>query len=283
MTDRPPPATGEDYGDRQKEQPWGCSVVRWAGSKRQIVPLLLEHVPDEFDRYVEPFCGSGALFFALAPAQALLADINEELVLLLDVLKRHPRRLSTAVSEMEVTEARYYEIRDQRPEDLTDFERAARLLYLTRNSFNGIYRTNRKGHFNVPMGRRTGDHPPERIFYRCSYALRAATLVAQDFTKTLELSGPGDFVYADPPYFAERSTYGEYGYGSYRSDQQSTLVRSLKEAAARGCRVLISYRDDVEFTAEFTDWHKISLSAKTRIAGQTKYRGARPEVLIRNY
>ena len=126
-------------------------ILRWAGSKRQLLPLLSSYWKGA-ERYVEPFAGSCCLFYRLGPEVALLADKNPELIEMYDVLRRHPKApLHQAVTSLHTAKWLYLQVRALRPADLTQLERAARFIYLNRNCFNGIYRTNLRGEFNVPF------------------------------------------------------------------------------------------------------------------------------------
>jgi len=147
---------------------WCTPFLRWAGSKRRLLPNLLELVPEAYDRYIEPFVGSGCLFFALKPDSAILGDINGALMEVYSTVHKHPRLVSRAVHRIKRTPEQYYMLRDEGPGLLPPIQRVARFIFLNRNCFNGIYRTNKEGKFNVPFGSRTGQLPGESFFYRCS-------------------------------------------------------------------------------------------------------------------
>ena len=127
-------------------------IVKWAGGKQQLLDRLLARVPQKFTRYVEPFVGGGALFFALSPRHAVIADANPELINLYHVVANDTAALIKALRRFKTDENSYYRIRAQRPGMLTDVQRAARFMYLNRTCFNGLYRVNKKGEFNVPFG-----------------------------------------------------------------------------------------------------------------------------------
>lgn len=263
--------------------PWARTVVRWAGSKKRLLPILMWAAPQAMEQYVEPFAGSAALFFALRPQRALLGDFNDELITALTVLRDHPRKLHRAVSSIPRTKAQYYYLRDRTGCDEGDhFCRSVRFMYLNRNCFNGLYRTNRSGHYNVPFGSGMGQVPSERDYYRCSIALRKATLRAWDFRKTLAAVQQGDFVYADPPYYTSRSTYGEYGYGAFEHRDMSDLVELLIEAHRRGAHVLLSYAYDDTLVREFDHWDSLVVSVRRHLAAKATTRSAAIEVLLSN-
>jgi DNA adenine methylase len=252
----------------KNNQPWCRPLFRWAGSKRSLLPLLLKCVPDNYERYVEPFAGSACLFFALKPASAILGDFNSDLMQAYDVIARHPRIVARQVSCLPDTSRAYYELRSQAPESLDGIQQAVRFTYLNRHCFNGVYRTDRLNRFNVPRGDRPGLPPSEAEIYRCSVALRAATLVTGDFEAALKLARRNDFVYLDPPYStASRPTFGEYGYGAFGRHDLSRLLESLKALSKRGARVLLSYTADAEVLGALRDWSVISIRVRRQVGG----------------
>ena len=151
--------------------PWTKPFLRWAGSKRSLLPELLASVPQGYRSYIEPFAGSACLFFALKPRRAVLGDINNELMRAYAVVAKHPRQVARAVQRIPNTEHSYLRLRAMNVEALDPLARTARFVYLNRHCFNAVYRTDRQGVFNVPRGTRTGELPPESVFLRCSLAL----------------------------------------------------------------------------------------------------------------
>src|SRR5579859_6326272 len=195
---------------------WANPLLRWAGSKRALLPMLVSCVPAQFGTYIEPFAGSACLFFAIRPRCAVLGDFNAELIATYTAIRRHPRLVARHVATWGSSSEEYYGVRALDPDTMPDIMRAARFVYLNRRCFNGVYRTNRHGQFNVPIGTRIGRMPAEKDFYRCSVALRPASLLSCDFDVTLRSARHGDFAYLDPPYSTStRPNYGEYGYGAF--------------------------------------------------------------------
>ena len=157
-------------------------IFRWAGSKRKILPVLATYWSPSFARYVEPFAGSAALFFRLHPERALLGDINSELIEAYDVIRDRPDDVHCAVSKIARTPREYYRIRDGNTGRLKSFGRAVRFVYLNRYCFNGIFRTNQAGRFNVPFAnKKPGVIPPIEHFRRSANLLSRATLKSGDF------------------------------------------------------------------------------------------------------
>jgi DNA adenine methylase len=265
---------------------WVAPLLRWAGSKRSLVPELSARFCGAAapGRYIEPFAGSACLFFALRPEQAVLGDLNEELVETYRTLREHPRLLSRAVQAWGTDRGSYYAVRALDPAVLGPIERAARFLYLNRLCFNGVFRTNKAGRFNVPYGTATGAIPSEAHIYRCSVALRSADLRSGDFDATTADVRAGDFVYLDPPYTQDpRSAYGVYGYGSFDGGDLDRVLQTLHRIEEAGATFLFSYAA-IDGLSEGlpSSWSLASVEVPGRVAARTLFRTSRTEVLISN-
>jgi len=176
------------------------SFLRWAGSKRRLIPKLRIYWNSGFTRYVEPFMGSAALFFAIEPAAAVLSDINSSLVETLCAVRDHPRAVCNRLHRLPQGKEAYYRIREEDATQLSSLDRAARFVYLNRFCFNGLYRTNLKGKFNVPYAAsKTGQLPSQEVLFKAAKILSCAQITTNDFDETLKTVQPGDFVYMDPP------------------------------------------------------------------------------------
>jgi DNA adenine methylase len=259
-------------------------LLRWAGSKRKLLPVLMRCAPRDYLRYIEPFAGSACCFFSLRPRRAVLGDMNSELLETYGTIRAHPSRVAEALHSYG-SPRRYYTIRKLTATSLDAIPRAARFVYLNRNCFNGVYRTNRKGHFNVPRGVKTGNPPSARDFRRCAIALRDAELRPGDFESCLSDVARGDFVYLDPPYANERRPlYGEYGYGSFSPKDLDRLVQCLKHVESVGAMFLLSYSDSPLLTSMLPKrWHCCKIQVRRHVAGFAKHRGKVPELLVANY
>lgn len=259
-------------------------VLRWAGSKRQSLSVLSKYWKREHERYVEPFAGSCALFFHLAPAAAILGDSNSDLVSTYLVLSKRPRDLYASLSGIPCDKRTYNLIRAFLPRDLNRFERASRFIYLNRYCFNGIYRTNLMGRFNVPYsGYETGALPSESTFVECSKLLRRANIIAGDFSKTLTACKRGDFVYLDPPYaIAGRRMFREYGPRSFETADLVRLGRELERLNKIGASFLLSYADCKEITPYSAVWNTRRHRVKRNVAGFAARRRHSFEVLLSN-
>lgn len=259
--------------------------LRWAGSKRATLSSLATLAPREFDRYVEPFAGSAALFFRFAPPAALLGDINEELIGFYRVLAARPHALIRAVSDFAPNGDDYYAVRHVDPRGLTRTAAAARFFYLNRFCFNGVYRTNQRGHFNVPRGQRTGRIPSPEELIEAGRLLRRATLLAADFETTLDAAQPGDFVYIDPPYFTRKGIRpGEYGYDSLGDTGDfQRLIRAVKRLGKRKVKYLLSYSDSPALVKLLQPIWMTRLKVRRSVGGHESHRKTVREMVIANY
>lgn len=223
--------------------------LKWAGGKRQLLPELLKRVPKSYKTYHEPFLGGGAVFFTLAPGKAILSDANQELVTTYEVARTQVQALARKLAELRrCHEARglahYLEVR-QKSVPLTALAQAARMIYLNKTCFNGLYRVNKSGGFNVPMGKwkKMPEIFDKENLLACSRALgQDVGIYCRDFRISLTFPDAGDFVYLDPPYVpmtktADFTRYTREGFGPRDQRELAELVRALKE---RGVQVLLS-------------------------------------------
>src|SRR5579875_663840 len=214
----------DDHTPRQDCAPF----LRWAGSKRRLLPILQTFWTKKHKRYVEPFAGSACLFFAIKPRKAILGDLNPELIATyievkyrIDAVLEELKRLKPADKE-EYNRLRAIDIGAMKPS-----ARAARFIYLNRYCFNGIYRTNLAGRFNVPYsGVRCGGLPEDTLFHKCSNRLRKARFMRGDFENVLEQAEKGDLVYMDPPFAVrERRVFRQYDPSTFTSEDIERLRR----------------------------------------------------------
>ncbi|MCS7072331.1 MAG: Dam family site-specific DNA-(adenine-N6)-methyltransferase, partial [Anaerolinea sp.] len=197
-------------------------VLKWAGGKARLLPELLRRIPGRFAGYHEPLMGGGALFFTLASAQvfsrATLSDINPHLMDVYLALRDDVEGVIAALRQHQYSEDHYYQVRALRPEDLTLTARAARIIFLNKTCYNGLYRENRAGQFNVPFGRyRNPTICDENNLRAASLVLQGVDIGVRPFTTILDLAHPGDFVYFDPPYHPVSTTarftqYSKHGF-----------------------------------------------------------------------
>lgn len=258
--------------------------LRWAGSKKQHIPRLSLFWSSKYTRYVEPFAGSAVLFFHIQPKSALLGDINKELISTLRTVRSHPTRVSRAVSLMPKGKRHYSEMRETDPASMGSIMRAARFIYLNRYCFNGLYRTNTKGEFNVPYGGgRSGAVPTKEQLNNCAKLLRRAKLVSWDFRKTLAKAKKGDFIYLDPPYaVGNRRVFVEYGGKPFAGKDITALGKLLGKISKRGVKFVLSYADCSEAREAFSKWNMRRMRTRRSVAGFLGARRNHYELCVTN-
>jgi DNA adenine methylase len=259
-------------------------LLRWAGSKRKLLPVLSPYWKSDFARYVEPFAGSACLFFHLCPRSALLGDINHELMATYQTVKTRPRSVALALHALRRGPEEYYRLRGMDPSTLTPVVRAARFIFLNRFCFNGLYRTNRRGQFNVPYGSTgTSEVPDEARLREVSKGLRHARLVAGDFSQALEMCRPGDFVYMDPPFaVARRRVFSEYDASEFGSDDIVRLRQWMLRLASHGIAFVVSYAESEEADFLGRGFRTRPVTVRRNIAGFATSRCLSREYLILN-
>ena len=192
-------------------------ILKWAGGKTQMLGELLPKVPDSYGRYIEPFLGGGAMFFALNPLDAVIADRNPELINMYKQVAAHVDAVISYLQQYENTQDMFYSVRALEWQDLPAAEAAARTIYLNKTCYNGLYRVNRKGQFNVPFGKyKAPNFCDVEALYAASGALQNADIVAGDYLSVLkEYARPGDFIFLDPPYLpvSEYADFKRYKIG----------------------------------------------------------------------
>ncbi|MDQ7251450.1 DNA adenine methylase [Dongia sedimenti] len=262
----------------------GPSFLRWAGSKRKSLADLASCVPTN-SNYVEPFAGSAALFFSLRPQKAVLADLNGHLINAMRQVRDNPLRIHRSLARMPRDEGSYYRAREEFNGELPQGIRSAVLfIYLNRNCFNGLWRTNLRGLFNVPYGgSEMGRNPPRKLFDTCSTALKRARLRHQDFRKTIADAGEGSFIYADPPYFtATERTFIEYGRKSFGERDLEDLIDGLKGAARRGAKIALTYNAAMPLVSIPRNWSRIQFDVTRNVGGFAGARKKQAEILYTN-
>lgn len=257
--------------------------LRWAGSKRQLIPKLASYWTGDYSRYVEPFAGSASLFFHIGPPSALLADINVELIHTYNQVKTNNVAVISDLRTLRKGKQRYLSLRATAPLTLSPSMRAARFIYLNRYCFNGLYRTNQKGIFNVPYsGSKTGGLPIG-LLTKCSILLKEASLVASNFEEVLAQVRPGDFVYMDPPFSVKGvRTFSEYDAATFSHDQLRILRQWLLHLDRLGVTFLVSYADSNEGEDLGAGFQIERVMVRRNIAGFAANRRHATEMLIYN-
>ena len=233
------------------DAPQAAPVIKWVGGKTKLLPELLSRMPDKFARYYEPFVGGAALFFRVSPERGVLADYNADLIGLYSMLAKD---VSSVIKRLEYhrdhhEESHYYSVRERwndREVHWATADRAATFIYLNKTCFNGLWRVNRSGAFNVPIGRYT-DPPicvPDTL--RAAHdVLARAQLKCCDYRTAVEDARKNDFVYFDPPYDPVNTTsnFTSYTNSAFGHDQQRELAETARMLVARGCKVMLSNSD----------------------------------------
>ncbi len=275
--------------DRRSPTVAARPVLKWVGGKGRLLPELLARLPQTFEAYHEPFVGGGALFFALAGAGRLervyLSDANAALIDVYLALRDDVEGVIAALQPHRYERDHYYHVRAQRPDDLSLPERAARIIYLNKTCYNGLYRENRAGQFNVPFGRYKNpticDEPNLRAV---SAVLQGVDIARRRFDSVLGYAKKGDFVYFDPPYVplsptANFTTYDRAGFGP---DDQRQLRDVFAELARRGVRAMLS-NSDTPFVRELYAGFRVEqLFAARAVNSKANSRGKVAELLVLN-
>jgi DNA adenine methylase len=260
------------------------TILRWAGSKTQLLPKLRQFWKDGYARYVEPFAGSSCLFFDLEPRQGILGDLNWELMTALRALRSDAELVIQCLKRLPTGKENYYRIRTIDPQQLSPAELSARFLYLNRFCFNGLYRTNLSGMFNVPYAQpKSKVRFDEVAIVNASRALQRSSLIHGDFEVTLSYVREGDFVYLDPPYaVTARRVFREYLPSSFSNVDLPRLKRSLEQLAARDIAFVITYADSRESRRLLAPWKPRRVWVRRNIAGFAAARRGYYELLASN-
>jgi DNA adenine methylase len=272
--------------------------VKWAGGKAQLLAQFEPFWPTTSRGYVEPFVGGGAVFFHLYRQGRLngpvaLNDANAELMLCFQVIRDDLEGLLVALRQHELHRLDadyYYSVRawDRAPDfaGRSAVERAARMLFLNRTCYNGLYRVNRRGHFNVPFGRYKNPRIVDEENLRAVRdALLDADLHCEDFGRCLEWAAAGDLVYLDPPYdpLSATASFTDYTPASFGEREQCRLAKMFRQLDAVGCRVMLSNSDTALIRELYTGYRIEVLQARRTISSKGNERGAIPELLVLNY
>lgn len=266
--------------------------LKWAGGKRQLLPELRRYIPPSYGNYYEPFVGAGALLLALQPRRAFINDRNSELVNCYEVIRDSLEDAIAALKTHRNEKDYYYAVRawDRKPDyaALSKCQRAARILFLNKTCYNGLFRVNSKGQFNVPFGRyRNPKILDEEALRRVSQYLNAAEMQISnlDFASAVRSSRAGDFIYFDPPYdpISETASFVGYDANGFDKEEQKRLKSVFDTLSQRGCRVLLS-NAHTDFVLDlYKDYKIVKIEAKRAINSDIRKRGKIAEVFVMNY
>lgn len=258
--------------------------LRWAGSKRRLLPVLQPYWRQSHKRYLEPFAGSACLFFAINPPRAILGDLNPELIGTYLEIKYRVEGVISELAKLRQSKKQYLALRCASPFSLDASARAARFIYLNRFCFNGLYRTNLQGKFNVPYsGDRCGELPSASLLRKCSRKMRNARLMKADFVNVLELAKQGDFVYMDPPFAVRaRRIFREYDPATFTHEDIARLRLWMERLAAAQISFVVSYAESDEADTLRKGFDCQTVPVRRHIAGFASYRAVSNEILISN-
>ena len=268
--------------------------IKWAGGKTQLLPAISKVLPKKTRTYFEPFIGGGAVFFAMGEEarfeHAILNDWNTELVDAYRVVRDFPddliKKLTEHMGQDWNTVEYFNQVRAQKTADMGPVERTARMVYLNKTCFNGLYRVNKSGQFNVPFGKYKNPSLFDELNLRACSALlnRTAELRSGDFSNAVEGAEPGDVVYFDPPYVpvSATSNFASYTSGGFTINDQHRLMCYFKQLTEQGLICVLSNSDTESVRALYSDFHIISVQAKRHINSKGTGRGFVGEVLVVN-
>tara|TARA_Y100000816_G_C26104940_1_gene586792 strand:- start:517 stop:1308 length:792 start_codon:yes stop_codon:yes gene_type:complete len=262
-------------------------ILKWPGGKKWLYKKYNSLIPSSYNNYIEPFFGGGSVFFNLAPEKGIISDINPRLINLYCMLRDEPKKLFCETSKLieKHSEDQYYKIRkkfNQSEENSSIY-----FLYLNRTCFNGVYRENQKGEFNVPIGKRKSNFFPFELndFYKASINLKKTKILCCDYSHALKEVEKNDFIYVDPPYIKYEKNYDafrKYNKDVFSRKDLEDLALELNRLKNK-CKILVS-NFDLPFVKElFKDWSYTELEQRTYISGTAKGRKLVKEALIFNY
>jgi DNA adenine methylase len=264
-------------------QPIIVPFLKWAGGKRWLTSQYSYLFPTNYDRYVEPFLGSGAVFFHLAPAKALISDSNAELINVYREVRSNWEKVELALRRHHRNHGKKYYYAERNRKRSATHEKAAQFIYLNRTCWNGLYRVNLRGDFNVPIGTKSSVRLPTDDFKTIARLLRQATILASDFETVILQATEADFLFVDPPYITRHNFNGfvKYNYRIFSWDDQKRLADALRVAAHRGTKILMTNADHDSVRALYRDvGRKIRIRRHSVLAANSNNRGQTTELAV---
>ena len=269
--------------------------LKWAGGKRQLLPAIKEYLPKKFTQYYEPFVGAGAVLFSLQPKKSIINDTNSELINCYQVIKDNPEELLELCQEHREKNSKqhFYSLREQdRRDDFKErspLERAARIIYLNKTCFNGLFRVNSSGQFNVPYGNYSNPVIADpAVISSVSVYLnqRDVRILEGDFAQAVSTARKGAFIYFDPPYhpISDTSSFTGYSIDGFGEKEQIRLKEVCDKLTERGCQVLVSNSSAAFIQKLYSDpkYEIVEVKASRAINAVASKRGRINELLIHN-
>ena len=265
-------------------------ILKWAGGKRQLLQQIHENLPSHFNRYFEPFVGGGAVFFYLLPEKAVLIDNNPVLMNVYKVIQTSVQELIDDLEKHRNEKEYYYKVRkkDRQSEfsEMSTIEKASRMIFLNKTCYNGLFRVNKKGQFNVPFGRyKNPNYCDKENLLAVHRLLQNVELYTESFEKVLAMAKPNDFIYFDPPYvhISDTANFTSYTKDDFGLDDQEKLAQTFDTLDKRGCYVLLSNSHCDYILNRYQKYEIVLVKAKPAINSDASKRGFIKEVLIKNY
>jgi DNA adenine methylase len=276
-----------------KKNPLVAPVVKWVGGKRQLLQDISNHIPDKFFTYYEPFLGGGAVLFHLQPNRAVVNDINEELINIYTVIRDNLEELIEDLKRHKNEADYFYEIREldrdkKTYSQLSNIEKASRIIYLNKTCYNGLFRVNQQGEYNAPFGRYKNPNIVNETTLRAvsNYFNRVKiTFKCGDFEEAVKGIRKGSFVYFDPPYdpVSDSANFTGYNKGGFDREEQTRLKELCDKLDTKGVKFLLS-NSATEFILDlYKDYNITIVQANRAINSKGDKRGKVDEVLVKNY
>ena len=264
--------------------------LKWPGGKRQLLNELACRMPQNFNRYFEPFVGGGALFFRVKPEYGYISDINPELINVYEVVQNHVEELIVNLRSHRNSEEYFYELRSadrsEKFRNWSNIERASRTIFLNKTCFNGLYRMNSSGHFNVPFG----FYKKPRVFdeknlFACSALLRTTEIALAPFEEVAKKARKGDFVYFDPPYvpLTKTSSFTKYYKDDFDDNGQFRLRELCDQLNKKGVFFMLSNSFAAIVKELYKEYHVGTVRANRAINCKATGRGKINELIVTNY
>lgn len=276
-----------------KINPLATPILKWVGGKRQLLNEILKHIPDKFSTYYEPLLGGGAVLFDLQPKKAIVNDINEDLINVYSVIRDNVEELIEDLKKHKNDADYYYEIREkdrdkEKYNQLSNIEKASRIIYLNKTCYNGLFRVNQQGEFNAPFGKYKNPNIVNETTIRAvnNYFNKAQiTFKCTDFEEAVKGIRKGSFVYFDPPYdpVSDSSNFTGYDKGGFNRDEQIRLKTLCDKLNRRNIKFLLSNSATSFIFDLYKDYNITIVQANRAINSKSDKRGKVNEVLVKNY
>ncbi len=260
--------------------------LKWAGGKTQLLSELQKYVPNNYNKYIEPFIGGGAMFFNLNSHESIISDSNEELIITYKEVKNNVEEVISHLENFEHNEEFYYNIRQRNPHDLDESLRAARLIYLNKTCFNGLYRVNKKGQFNVPYGKGKGNFLNREVLRNANEFLENTKIIKGDYLTVLQENAvEGDFIFLDPPYYpvGKYSDFQRYTKEFFYHEDQVRLRDEFIRLTDIGCKVILTNSDHEVILDLYSNFKIEIVQTRRMISSNSKTRKGTDVIIIGGY